>query len=240
MKREVERNRLRKSKKEVGKEDTGSRRAAVVWELQRYGGRLLKVLRVRGRRPNEGRGQRSASSRVRRLLPLVLATMASQAVLVVLAPTILEVGREFRASVGAVAQARSVLAGAAIASSLGIAPFLDRIGVLPLLLWGALLAIAGSAGAALSTSLTFFLSVHVLTGVSFAFLLSAGFRRSRRILSRGPGMGDGLRRRRERTCLDRGQPARGPVLRHPLLESGARRTRGDRLLHSRLDAGGSR
>src|SRR3712207_239251 len=50
MKREVERNRLRKSQKEVGKEDTGSRRAAVVWELQRYGGRLLKILRVRGRR----------------------------------------------------------------------------------------------------------------------------------------------------------------------------------------------
>ena len=101
--------------------------------------------------------------------------MASQAVLVVLAPTILEVGREFGASVGTIGQARSVLAGAAIAASLGIAPFLDRIGVLPLLLWGGLFAIAGSAGAALSPSLTFFLSVHVLTGVSFAFLLSAGF-----------------------------------------------------------------
>ena len=40
MKREVERNRFRKSQKEVGEEDTGSRRAAVVWELQRYGGRF--------------------------------------------------------------------------------------------------------------------------------------------------------------------------------------------------------
>jgi predicted MFS family arabinose efflux permease len=101
--------------------------------------------------------------------------MASQAVLVVLAPTILEVGREFGASVGTIGQARSVLAGAAIAASLGIAPFLDRIGVLPLLLWGALFAVAGSAGAALSPSLTSFLSVHVLTGISFALLLSAGF-----------------------------------------------------------------
>src|SRR3712207_9306046 len=77
-----------------GMEDTGSHRAAVVWELQRYGGRLLKFLRVGGRRPNWRRGQRSASPRVRRLVPLVPATMASQAVLVVLAPTILEVGRE--------------------------------------------------------------------------------------------------------------------------------------------------
>jgi predicted MFS family arabinose efflux permease len=126
--------------------------------------------------PTHGRRrQRSVSFRVRRLLPLVLATLASQAVLVVLAPTIVEVGREFGVSVGAVGQARSALAGAAIASSLGIAPFLDRLSIRPLLLWGALLAIAGSAGAALSPSLTVFLSVHALIGIGFACLLSAGF-----------------------------------------------------------------
>ena len=114
-------------------------------------------------------------SRTRRLLPLVMATLASQAVLVVLAPAIVEVGREFEASVGAVGQARSTLAGAAIASSLAIALFLDRLGIRPLLLWGAVLAIAGSAGAALSPSLAVFLSVHALIGVGFACLLSAGF-----------------------------------------------------------------
>lgn len=121
------------------------------------------------------RGQEGRSSRVRRLLPLVLATMASQALLVVLAPTIVEVGREFGTSVAAVGQARSALAGTAIASSLGIAPLLDRLGVRPLLSWGALLAIAGSAGAALSPSFTIFLCVHAVIGVGFACLLSAGF-----------------------------------------------------------------
>lgn len=123
------------------------------------------------------RAQRQAgpSSRARRLLPLVLATMASQAVLVVLAPTIVEVGRNLGASVGAVGLSRSALAGAAIVSSLMLAPFLDRVGIRPLLLWGAVLAIAGSAAAALSPSLVVFLSVHVLIGVGFAFLLSAGF-----------------------------------------------------------------
>ncbi len=119
--------------------------------------------------------QAGPSSRARRLLPLVLATMASQAVLVVLAPTIVEVGREFGASVGAVGLARSTLAGAAIVSSLALAPFLDRAGIRPLLLWGAVLAIAGSAAAALSPSLVAFLSIHALIGVGFAFLLSAGF-----------------------------------------------------------------
>jgi predicted MFS family arabinose efflux permease len=120
-------------------------------------------------------GQRRSSSRVRVLLPLVLATMASQALLVVLAPTIVSVGLEFGVSIGAVGQARSVLAGAAIATSFGIAPFLDRLGVRPLLSWGAILAVAGSAGAALAPSLAVFLSVHALTGIGFACLLSAGF-----------------------------------------------------------------
>jgi predicted MFS family arabinose efflux permease len=121
----------------------------------------------------QGRG--SAPARVRRLLPLVLATMASQALLVVLAPTIVGVGHDFGVSVGVVGQARSVLAGAAIAASLAIAPLLDRLGVRPLLFAGALMAILGSAGAAFSSSLEVFLSVHALTGVSFACLLSAGF-----------------------------------------------------------------
>ena len=119
--------------------------------------------------------QVGVSIQTRRLLPLVLATMASQALLVILAPTIVEVGREFGVSVGAIGQSRSLLAGASILSSLAIAPFLDRLGIRPLLSWGAVLAIMGSAGAALSPSLTVFLSVHALIGVSFSCLLSAGF-----------------------------------------------------------------
>jgi predicted MFS family arabinose efflux permease len=124
---------------------------------------------------HQAQGRGSASARVRRLLPLVLATMTSQALLVVLAPTIVSVGQDFGVSVGVVGQARSVLAGAAIAASLGIAPLLDRLGVRPLLFAGALLAITGSAGVALSSTLPIFLFVHVVTGVGFACLLSAGF-----------------------------------------------------------------
>jgi predicted MFS family arabinose efflux permease len=169
------------SRERAGREDIGLRGTAIGWELRRYGGRLLKLLRVGEdlRTANErvrGRRRRArTSSRVRRLFPLVLATMASQALLVVLAPTIVGVGQEFGAPVGAVGQARSVLAGAAIATSFGIAPFLDQLGVRPLLTAGALLAIAGTAGAALSSSLAVFLFVHAVTGIGFACLLSAGF-----------------------------------------------------------------
>jgi predicted MFS family arabinose efflux permease len=119
--------------------------------------------------------QRSYPSRVRKLLPLVLATMTSQALLVVLTPTVVAIVQEFGEPVGVVAQARPILAGAAIATSLGIAPLLDRVGVRPLLSAGALLAVAGSAGAALSHSLPLFICIHAVTGVGFACLLSAGF-----------------------------------------------------------------
>jgi predicted MFS family arabinose efflux permease len=137
--------------------------------------RTLDESETVGASVHQVRRRGSLSARVRRLLPLVLATMASQALLVVLAPTIVGVAQDFGVSVGMVGQARSVLAGAAIATSLGIAPLLDRLGVRPLLFAGALLAIAGSAGAALSSTLSIFLFVQVMTGVGFACLLSAGF-----------------------------------------------------------------
>jgi hypothetical protein len=61
--REVKRNRLRKPLERAGKEDTGSRRAAAGWELRRYGGRLLKLLRVGDRRPKT-RGSLMGSSKM--------------------------------------------------------------------------------------------------------------------------------------------------------------------------------
>ena len=58
----------------------------------------------------------------RRLLPLVLATIATQASIVVLAPLVVAIGRDLGASVSAVGLARSVLAGLAVAVSLAIGP----------------------------------------------------------------------------------------------------------------------
>lgn len=110
-----------------------------------------------------------------RLTPLVLATMASQALLVVLSPTIVAIGRELGASVGAVGQARSVTAGVAIVTSVLIAPRIDALGARRVLKFGAALAIIACTAVAASTTLVVFLAAHALVGLAFGCLLSAGF-----------------------------------------------------------------
>jgi predicted MFS family arabinose efflux permease len=110
-----------------------------------------------------------------RLAPLVFATMASQALLVVLSPTIVAIGRDLEASVGATGQARSITAGVAIVASAAITPRIDALGVSRLLRLGAILAVAGCAAVAASPTLAVFLAAHTLVGLGFACLLTAGF-----------------------------------------------------------------
>jgi len=110
-----------------------------------------------------------------RLLPLVLATMASQALLVVLTPTIVAVAADLGASVGAIGQARSVTAVVAIVASAAIAGRIDGLGVARLLRIGAVLAVLACAAVAATPSLAAFLLAHVLVGLALACLLSAGF-----------------------------------------------------------------
>src|SRR5918999_998021 len=114
-------------------------------------------------------------SRSRRLVPLVLATIATQSSIVVLAPLVVEIGRDLGASVSAVGLARSVLAGTAVAVSLAIGPLIDRVGVRPLILAGAGLALAGAGATAAAPSMPVFYAAHVVTGAGVACLLSAGF-----------------------------------------------------------------
>jgi predicted MFS family arabinose efflux permease len=110
-----------------------------------------------------------------RLYPLFLATMASQALLVVLSPTIVAVARELGSPVGAVGQARSITAAVAIVTSAAITRRADVIGVRTLLVAGALVSAVGCAIVAGAPSLATFLAAHALVGVGFACLLSAGF-----------------------------------------------------------------
>src|SRR5918992_2894707 len=92
----------------------------------------------------------------RRLIPLVLATLATQASIVVLAPIVVEVGDDLGASVSAIGQARTILAGTAALAALAIGPLIDRIGVRPLILWGGLLALAGAGATAAAPGLAAF------------------------------------------------------------------------------------
>ena len=111
----------------------------------------------------------------RPLVPLVLSTIAAQASIVVLVPIVVEVGRELDASVSAVGQARAVLAITAVVAALFIGPLIDRLGVRPLLGWGAALGLQGAVLSAVAPSLALFLAAHVVTGIGVACMLSAGF-----------------------------------------------------------------
>ncbi|MBA2506730.1 MAG: MFS transporter, partial [Thermoleophilaceae bacterium] len=114
-------------------------------------------------------------SRRRRLAPLVLATLATQASIVILAPLLVEIGDSLGASVSAVGQARAILALTAVATSLAIGPLLDRLGPRPLIIWGAGFALAGAACAAAAPGIAAFYLAQVIVGLGVACLLSAGF-----------------------------------------------------------------
>jgi predicted MFS family arabinose efflux permease len=109
------------------------------------------------------------------LLPLVLATIATQATLFTLVPLIVAIGEDLDASVSAVGQARSVLSITAVLTSFAVGPLIDRIGVRPLVLWGGGLGVAGAAFAAAAPSLPLFFAAQVVLGGAVACLLSAGF-----------------------------------------------------------------
>ena len=105
----------------------------------------------------------------------MLATMASQALLVALSPTIVAIGRDLGASVGGIGQARSVAAGVAIIASFAVVRHVDALGVRRLLSFGSALAIVASAAVALAPTLALFFAAHMLVGLAFACLLSAGY-----------------------------------------------------------------
>jgi predicted MFS family arabinose efflux permease len=109
------------------------------------------------------------------LVPLVLATLASQALLVVLAPTIDAIANDFRASIGAVAQARSISAAVAVVCAAMIMHHAGAAHISRLMRIGGVLALLACVTVATTPTLTIFLGAHVLVGASLALLLSAGF-----------------------------------------------------------------
>ena len=113
--------------------------------------------------------------RARLLLPLVLATIATQATLFTLVPLVVAIGDDLDASVSAVGQARSILSITAVLASLAVGPAIDRIGVRPLVLGGAALGAVGCVAAAAAPSLPLFFVAQVPLGMAVACLLTAGF-----------------------------------------------------------------
>ena len=101
--------------------------------------------------------------------------MATQSSIVVLAPIVVEIGRDLDASVSAVGQARTILSAVAVACSLMLGRQLDRLGVRPVLIAGAALALAGAGLSAVAPGLAIYYVAQVPVGAGVACLLSAGF-----------------------------------------------------------------
>lgn len=114
-------------------------------------------------------------SRTRRILPLVLATTATQSSIVVLTPIVVAVSRDLEASVSAIGQARTVLAAVACVAAFRAGALIDGFGVRPLIVWGSALALAGAVITAFAPSLPMFYAGHAVVGLGVAGLLSAGF-----------------------------------------------------------------
>lgn len=110
-----------------------------------------------------------------RLAPLVLATMASQALLVVLAPTMPAIAADLDQAVAAVGQARSITAAMAVAASMALTARVGAVGVSRLIGAGAVGALAACSAVAVAPNLPVFLAAHALVGLAFAALLTAGF-----------------------------------------------------------------
>lgn len=111
----------------------------------------------------------------RTLTPLVLATMASQSLLVVLGPTIVAIGSELHSPVSTIGQARAVTAVVSVAASVVLSTRGDALPLRRQLEAGSVLAVLGSAAVAASTSTPVFLLSHALVGVAQALLVSGGF-----------------------------------------------------------------
>jgi predicted MFS family arabinose efflux permease len=101
--------------------------------------------------------------------------MATQSSIVVLTPIVVAVSRDLDVSVSAVGQARTVLAAVACVAAFRAGALIDRLGVRPLIIWGAVLALAGAVATAAAPSIVAFYAGNAIVGLGVAGMLSAGF-----------------------------------------------------------------
>lgn len=109
------------------------------------------------------------------LAPLALAGMASQSLLMVLAPSISAVAEDLRVGVPAVGQARTVTAAVALAGALVLLVRVSSYGVRRVGVAGSVLAVVGGAVVAAAPSYPAYLLAHVLVGLAVAALVTVSF-----------------------------------------------------------------
>lgn len=112
---------------------------------------------------------------VRLLVPLTLATIASQSSMASVSPLFIQIGSEFDVSVGTVGQVRSVAAAFAVGTALLVGGWIHRHGPRPVLMAGGLLAALGALGSGLAPSLYTLMACQALVGIGICCLLSSGY-----------------------------------------------------------------
>ncbi|NBE85402.1 MFS transporter [Micromonospora sp. NEAU-HG-1] len=95
--------------------------------------------------------------------------------MVVLAPSMARVARDFHTTVGVVSQARTATAVSAIAASVALFPLIARWNLRHLTWLGAAVAVASGVATATAVSMPMFIGAHLLAGVAVALLLSCSF-----------------------------------------------------------------
>lgn len=117
----------------------------------------------------------SSAANVRLLVPLTLATIASQSSMASVTPLFVQISDEFDVSVGTAGQLRSVSAAFAVGTALLVGGWIHRHGPRPVLVAGGLFAALGALGSAVSPSFAALAACQAVVGIGICCLLSSGF-----------------------------------------------------------------
>ncbi len=112
---------------------------------------------------------------IRLLVPLILATIASQSSMASVTPLFVQISGEFDVSVGTAGQLRSVSAAFAVGTALLVGGWIHRHGPRPVLVAGGALAGIGALASAVAPSFAVLAACQALVGIGICCLLSSGF-----------------------------------------------------------------
>jgi predicted MFS family arabinose efflux permease len=130
---------------------------------------------MRKNRMMEHSPQQTPIRDVRLLVPLILATIASQSSMASVTPLFVQIAGEFDVSVGTAGQLRAVSAAFAVGTALLVGGWIHRHGPRPVLVAGGALASLGALGSAAAPSFAILAACQALVGIGIACLLSSGF-----------------------------------------------------------------
>lgn len=111
----------------------------------------------------------------RLLIPLTLATIASQSSMASVTPLFVEIAKQFDVSVGTTGQVRAVSAAFAVGTALLVGGWIHKHGPRPVLVAGGIFATVGAIASGLAPSFLALAGAQAIVGIGVCLLLSSGF-----------------------------------------------------------------